>query len=381
MSPFPACDEEFMKAALALGHRALGTTGENPSVGCVLVDGSGDRARFVARGWTAEGGRPHAETVALGRSGGTGPRTTAYVTLEPCAHHGRTPPCCDALVDAGVGRVVIGIGDPDPRVAGKGIERLQAAGVEVMTGVCADAARTLHAGFLSRVVLGRPRVLLKLAVSADGKIARATGNRPNMITGPLARRFGHMLRARSDAILVGSGTARADDPVLTCRIEGLEARSPVRIVLDSEARLDPDGRLARSANEVPLWILHRQGASADALGRLERAGARLFGLPTCETTGGLSLPDALDVMGAEGLNTVMIEGGAKVAAAFLERDLVDEVALFRSPDAIAGEGLPALGDLPLEALMKNPEFTPTGEMVLGRDRLFTYEKVRKELIG
>lgn len=381
MSTLAACDEEFMKAALALGQRALGTTGENPSVGCLLVNGSGDSARVVARGWTAEGGRPHAETVALGRAGATDSRTTAYVTLEPCAHHGRTPPCCDALVDAGVGRVVIGIADPDPRVAGKGIERLQAAGIEVIAGVCADAARALHGGFLSRIVRGRPRVLLKLAVSADGKIAQATGNRPNAITGPLARRFGHMLRARSDAILVGSGTAKADDPLLTCRIEGLEARSPVRIVLDSQARLDPDGRLVRSANDVPLWIMHRQDASADALGRLERTGARLFGLTACESTGGVDLPDALAVMGDGGLNTVMIEGGAKVAAAFLERDLVDEVALFRSPDPIAGEGLPALGDMSLDALMKNPEFRPTGEMVLGRDRLFTYEKVRKELIG
>ena len=195
-----------MLGAVALGERGLGTTGSNPSVGCILVDGVSGRERVIGRGWTAPGGRPHAETVALERAGSVTQTTTAYVTLEPCAHHGETPPCCDALIAAGVGRVVVGLRDPDPRVSGNGIARLEAAGIVVETGVCAAEATRLHAGFLSRIVMGRPRVLLKLAVSADGMIAVAQDNRPNEITGAMARRFGHMLRARADAILVGRGT-------------------------------------------------------------------------------------------------------------------------------------------------------------------------------
>ncbi|MGI9414580.1 MAG: bifunctional diaminohydroxyphosphoribosylaminopyrimidine deaminase/5-amino-6-(5-phosphoribosylamino)uracil reductase RibD, partial [Hyphomicrobiales bacterium] len=220
-----AGDERFMRIALSLGRRNLGHTGENPSVGCVIVAGEGARAHVVGRGWTAPGGRPHAETLALGRAGALAAGATAYVTLEPCAHHGKTPPCAEALADAGIARAVVATGDPDARVAGRGIEQLRAAGITVDACVLADQARRDLAGFLSRIERGRPEVTLKLAVSADGKIAAAPG-KTTAITGAQARSRGHLIRAQSDAILVGRGTVVADDPSLTCRLPGMEDRSP-----------------------------------------------------------------------------------------------------------------------------------------------------------
>jgi diaminohydroxyphosphoribosylaminopyrimidine deaminase/5-amino-6-(5-phosphoribosylamino)uracil reductase len=273
----PAEDDlRFMRLALALGRRGRGTVWPNPAVGCVVVkDG-----RVLGRGWTAPGGRPHAEPQAIAQAGEGARGATAYVSLEPCAHHGRTPPCAEALVAAGVVRVVTALDDPDPRVAGRGHAILRQAGLEVTTGICADEARADHAGFLLRVTAGRPMVTLKLATSFDGRIATASGE-SRWITGAAARRRVHALRLCHDAVLVGGGTARADDPDLTVR--GLGAHhQPVRIVVSRQANLPGDGRLAATARDVPVWLLHGDrpddvpGARRAAL---EDRGVRLLPAP------------------------------------------------------------------------------------------------------
>ena len=242
-------DRHFMAVALRLAERGLGRVWPNPAVGCVLVrDG-----RIVGRGWTQPGGRPHAEVEALRRAGEAALGATAYVSLEPCAHYGRTPPCTMALLQAGIRRVVVAALDPDARVDGRGVEQLRQAGVDVALGVGRTEAEAINAGFFLRVRAGRPLVTLKVATSLDGMIATRTGE-SQWITGDLSRARGHLLRARHDAIMIGSGTALADDPSLTCRLSGLEDRSPVRLVLDRRARLSPDSKLATSASNVPTWL-------------------------------------------------------------------------------------------------------------------------------
>src|SRR5499433_2935890 len=249
----PADDARFMALALALGRRGLGRTWPNPAVGAVIVRDDGAGPVIVGRGWTQPGGRPHAETEALRRAGEAARGATMYVTLEPCSHHGRTPPCADAIVAAGIARVVSAMTDPNPEVSGAGHWRMAEAGVVVEIGVGAEEAALAHAGHIRRVRDGRPHVLLKLAVSADGKAGLA-GRRPAPITGEAARARVHALRAISDAVLTGVGTALADDPLLTCRLPGMADRSPVRIVLDSKLILPQVSRLAQTARETPLWV-------------------------------------------------------------------------------------------------------------------------------
>ena len=302
-------DERFMRAALALGRRGRGTTSPNPSVGCLLVQESGDQRRVIARGWTASGGRPHAEVQALSSAVGDARGTTAYVTLEPCAHHGVTPPCAQALIDAGVRRVVTATEDPDNRVAGRGHQMLRDAGVALTSGVLAEEARREHAGFLSRVERGRPHVVLKLAVSADGKIAAAGSTEPNAITGAQARARGHLIRAHSDAIMIGRNTAVADDPMLTCRLPGLEDRSPLRIVADSRLDLSPDSRLAMSAETTPVWVLAGPDRDPGHAAALEAKGVRIVD-GALSDSGMIDLAAGLGVLGTHGINTVMVEGGA-----------------------------------------------------------------------
>ncbi|PQO23467.1 bifunctional diaminohydroxyphosphoribosylaminopyrimidine deaminase/5-amino-6-(5-phosphoribosylamino)uracil reductase RibD, partial [Rhodobacteraceae bacterium WD3A24] len=267
-------DRRFLSLALDLGARGLGATWPNPAVGCVIVR----EGRIIGRGWTAPGGRPHGEAVALARAGAGAQGATAYVSLEPCAHHGRTPPCAAALARAGIARVVTPMDDPDPRVAGRGHRMLREAGVELATGVMAGAAEAAHRGFLTRVRRGRPMVTLKLATSFDGRIATAAGE-SRWITGPQARRAVHALRATHDAVLVGGGTARADDPMLTVRDMGAMPQ-PVRVVASRALDVPADGRLAASAGEVPVWLLHAAGAPPEARrAAWARAGARLIPVP------------------------------------------------------------------------------------------------------
>jgi len=331
-------DRRFMAATIRLSRMHKGRTSTNPSVGTLIVRDDGAGPVIVGRGVTAIGGRPHAETQALAEAGERARGATAYVTLEPCAHHGRTPPCADALAAAGVVRVVGAASDPDSRVSGKGYAILRQAGIEVVERVLADEAADLMAGYLIRSVRKRPEVILKLALSADGMIGRP-GEGQVAITGALARAQAHLMRAEADAILIGIGTALADDPQLTVRLPGLESRSPARIVLDRQLRLPVTSRLAATAHDVPVLVA--VGAEADAERRavMEAAGIKFLATETYD--GRIALPELLEDLAAQGMSSLVVEGGADTARAFLEDDLVDRVALFRGPAAIGSGGIAA----------------------------------------
>ncbi|WP_233192675.1 bifunctional diaminohydroxyphosphoribosylaminopyrimidine deaminase/5-amino-6-(5-phosphoribosylamino)uracil reductase RibD [Acidimangrovimonas sediminis] len=361
-------DRRFMWLALTLGRRGQGRCWPNPAVGCVLVrDG-----RVVGRGWTQPGGRPHAEVVALAQAGEAARGATAYVTLEPCAHHGKTPPCAKALVGAGVARVVTALGDPDPRVAGRGHDILRAAGIAVTEGVEATAARRDHAGFLSRVTQGRPLLTLKLASSLDGRIATASGE-SRWITGAEARRRVHAQRMAHDAVLVGGGTARADDPLLTVRDMGA-AVQPVRVIAARRLDLPDDGRLAGSLGEAPLWLAHDPGQTREAAAtRWQGLGARL--LPVAAGVDGQLDPLALlGSLGQAGLTRVYCEGGGALAASLLSAGAVDRLVVFQAGLALGAEGRPALGALGLGALAEAPRFRQTGAEAVGADVMTTWER-------
>ncbi len=355
-------DLDHMRAAIALARRGVGSTAPNPSVGCVIVrDG-----RVVGRAATAPGGRPHAETQALAMAGEQARGATAYVTLEPCAHWGRTPPCCDALIEAGIARVVIALGDPDPRVNGEGLSRLRAASVAVEEGVLAAEAEDTLAGFLARVRLGRPLVTLKLASTLDGRIATRTGE-SQWITAEPARKAAHALRGRHDAVLVGVGTVLADNPDLTCRIPGYRPNPIVRVVADSHLRTPLTARIVATAGETPTWFLHRDGADAGRQRALTDVGARLF-----VVTGGplgVDLPAALATLGDEGINRLMVEGGGQLAAGLLRDDLVDRIAWFHAPAVMGADGWPAAQAFGVEALAAMPRFVRCSVTPLGEDLL------------
>ncbi len=327
-----------MSAAIRHARSHLGLTATNPSVAALIVRDDGDGPRIVGRAVTAVGGRPHAEPQALQEAGALARGATAYVTLEPCAHHGGTPPCAEALVAAGVARVVCAVTDPDPRVAGRGYAILRAAGIEVSEDVCRAEAEDGLAGYLMRSANRRPEVTLKLAVSADGMIGRI-GEGQVAITGEAARRQVHMMRAEADAILVGIGTALADDPELTCRLPGLESRSPVRIVLDPQARLPLGSKLVATARDVPVLVVASQAAEPARLAALEAAGVTIVAV---ELAGGvIPLPGLLGQLATRGISTLLVEGGAKVAGAFMQAGLVDKLALFRSSAPIGEQGIAA----------------------------------------
>ena len=335
-------DTEHMAHALRLAARGLGNVWPNPAVGCVLVR----EGLVVGRGWTQAGGRPHAEVRALEQAGTRAAGATAYVTLEPCAHHGHTPPCAEALIAARVARVVTSLTDPDPRVSGKGHAMLRTAGIAVTEGVLADQAARLNAGFLKRVTQGLPFVTLKLAATLDGRIATASGE-SRWITGPQARRKVHALRLAHDAVMVGSGTALADDPDLTVRDLGSQ-RQPVRILVDRALRHKTDSRLGRTAGDNPVWVLH--GASAPEPDRQawRDTGAILIEVP--ERDGQLDLAAALRSLADRGLTRILSEGGSTLAAALLRAGLVDDLALFSGGLLIGAEGHPALGPMQLAVL-------------------------------
>lgn len=361
-------DIRHMRHALALAQRGLGRVAPNPSVGCVIVS----EGRIVGRGWTRPGGRPHAETVALDQAGPAANDATAYVTLEPCSHHGETPPCAEALIAAGIKRVVCALGDPDERVNGRGLAVLEGAGVEVVTGLCKSEAAELNRGFLLNRTVQRPLVTLKMATSMDGRIATASGA-SQWITGPEARRFGHMLRATHDAILIGSGTARADNPELTCRLTGLEDQSPIRVVLDTHFSIPLTGRLVQTAREHPLVVFCGPTADATRQQALVDAGASV--IETAPGQSGQPSPaSVVATLAASGVTRLLIEGGGRVAATFLRNDLVDEIALFRAPMVIGGDGLPAISAFGLDTLDQAPGFQHTGTRSLGDDVLETYRR-------
>ncbi|PSJ63899.1 bifunctional diaminohydroxyphosphoribosylaminopyrimidine deaminase/5-amino-6-(5-phosphoribosylamino)uracil reductase RibD [Pseudaminobacter soli (ex Li et al. 2025)] len=333
-----ATDRRFMAAALRYSRKHAGLTGTNPAVGTLIVRDDGNGPVIVGRGVTALGGRPHAEAEALADAGEKARGATAYVTLEPCAHHGRTPPCANALVAAGVTRVVGAANDPDPRVAGKGYSILRAAGIEVVERVMADEASDQLAGYLSRSVRMRPHVTLKLALSADGMIGRP-GEGQIAITGPISRRQVHLMRAEADVIVVGINTALADDPELTVRLPGLESRSPVRLVLDRQARLSPQGRLARSAEAVPVYLAVGPEADPAHKAVLAAMGVKILATDTFE--GRIALPELLEDLAAQGMMNVMVEGGAETARNLLADDMVDRIVIFQGSGRLGADGIAA----------------------------------------
>jgi diaminohydroxyphosphoribosylaminopyrimidine deaminase/5-amino-6-(5-phosphoribosylamino)uracil reductase len=364
-----AADQRFMALALALGRRGQGRTWPNPAVGAVIVkDGV-----IVGRGWTQPGGRPHAEVEALKRAGEAARGATLYVTLEPCSHHGKSPPCADAVISAGIARVVSAIEDPNPDVAGQGHARLRAAGIVVDVGLSAQEAARDHAGHFRRIRDKRPHVILKLAVSSDEKIA-AAGRRPVSISGEAARSRVHLLRAQCDAILVGIGTVLADDPLLTTRLPGMEAQSPVRVVLDRSLRIPGSSRLVHSARETPLWVMTSNLAEAPAAMKLGAAGAQVIRVAATSAPPGLDLQAVLHALAEKGITRLLVEGGSRVASSFVAADLVDEMWLLRGPNSIGADGVAALDALPVSAITQSPRFKVRASERLQDDTLTVYER-------
>lgn len=360
-------DARWMRLALSLGARGSGQVWPNPAVGCVIVK----QGRVVGRGWTAPGGRPHAEPQALEQAGSGAVGATAYVSLEPCAHWGQTPPCADALIRASVARVVIGLRDPDPRTDGGGMDRLRDAGIAVTGPVLEQEARRAHRGFLSRMLRGRPSLTLKLANSFDGRIATATGE-SQWITGPEARRVVHAMRMRHDAVMVGAGTARMDDPALTVRGLGV-TRQPVRVVLSRRLDLPRDGVLARTAHEVPVWLICGDSADADLRAAWEGLGARVLAVAT--GPGGQIDPSAaLEALGKEGLTSVFCEGGGALAASLLSTELVDDLVGFTAGIVIGAEGQPGIGAMGVAELAEAPRFELQSARRIGADILHEWAR-------
>ncbi len=378
-------DETHMRTALALAERGLGATWPNPSVGCVIVASDG---RVVGRGRTGLRGRPHAETQALAMAGEAARGATAYVTLEPCSHHGQTPPCADALAAAGVSRAVVAAGDPDPRVNGAGLAKLREAGMDVLPCFMEREARETLAGFFARITLGRPLVTLKLASTLDGRIATRTGE-SRWITGPAARRRVHALRGRHDAVMAGAGTVIADDPDLTCRLDGYAHRPAVRIVADGRLRTPLDARLVSTASQSPTWLLYHTDSLPEDVRlygvppgdlvpsraqRLAEAGARCILVP--EGQEGIDLPQAFQALGTRGLTRVLVEGGAQLASALLRADLIDRLVWFHAPGVIGGDGVPALRGLGVEELAQMVSWSPQGAPeAVGADMVSCFERV------
>src|SRR6202051_4473153 len=364
-----ADDARFMALALSLGRRGLGRTWPNPAVGAVIVkDGV-----IAGRGWTQPGGRPHAEVEALRHAGDAARGATLYVTLEPCSHFGKSPPCPDAIIAAGIARVVSAIEDPNPEVAGQGHARLRAARITVDIGTGAAEAARDHAGHFRRVRDKRPHVILKLAVSSDDKIA-AAGHRPVAISGEAAKARVHLLRAQCDAIMIGIGTVLSDDPVLTCRLPGMEARSPVRVVLDRALRIPGTSRLVHSARGTPLWGMTSNLAEAPAAMKLGAAGAQVIRVAPTTAPPRLDLNAVLHALAEKGITRLLVEGGARGASSFVAAGLVDEVWLLRGPDPIGADGIAALDALPLSAITQSPALKVRASESLQNDTLTIYER-------
>jgi diaminohydroxyphosphoribosylaminopyrimidine deaminase/5-amino-6-(5-phosphoribosylamino)uracil reductase len=351
-------DERYMARAVALARRGIGRTSPNPPVGAVVVK----HGRVIGEGWHRRAGEPHAEVLALRQAGAAARGATLYLTLEPCSFHGRTPPCAPAVIAAGVTRAVIAVRDPHPRVHGRGIRALRAAGIRVLTGVLAEEAGAVSAWFRHAVVRGRPYVLLKLAASIDGRIATAAGE-SRWVSGPAARRWVHRLRNEVDAVVVGAGTVRADDPALTCRIRG--GRDPVRVVVDGRLRISPRARVLRQRSSAPTLVATTSAASGSRRRALARAGAKLILLPG--RGGRIRLTALLAALQARGIVSVLIEGGGELAAAALRERVVDRVFLVSAPLLIGGDGRPMLAALGVRRLAAAPRLRDQRVVVLGPD--------------
>jgi len=360
-----ADDARFMALAFTLGRRGLGNTWPNPAVGAVIVKDN----VIVGRGWTQSGGRPHAEVEALRHAKKAAHGATMYVTLEPCAHQGKTPPCVDAIIKAGIARVVSALEDPNPEVTGKGHERLRAKGIMVDIGLGADSAAHVHAGHIMRVTNNRPYVLLKLAVSADGKAGLA-GRKPAAITGEAARVRVFQMRAASDAIMVGIGTVLSDNPQLTCRLPGMFERSPVRVVLDAKLNLPLATSVVATVRETPTWVFTSSKPSAIAEEILQQKGCKVFRVG--DVDGRLDLDEVLKVLAEQGITRLMVEGGPQVAGAFAATGLVDEMALLRGEKSIGTGGIAPLEGMPLDGF--TGQLHSRDREKLGPDTLETFER-------
>ena len=359
-----------MAQALQLARRGLGQTWPNPSVGAIVVAATG---AIVARGWTAPGGRPHAEAIALERAGRNAEGATLYVTLEPCAHAGgRGAACAEIIAAAKPARAVIALRDPDPRTSGRGLERLTASGIAVKEGVLAEEASAIALGHVLRVTEGRPAVTLKLAVGADGLIPKGTGA-PVWITGPDARAHGHLLRARNDAILVGRGTILADDPTLTCRLPGMSCRSPVRVVLDRRLRTPPDARLFDDLM-VPVWLVCSADEEHPNTDALQDRGAEIVAVPV-DNHGLLAVRDALETLAGRGITRVLVEGGPSVARAFLDADLIDEIVIYQGQKKVGAGGLLPFVGSGLDRVTASGHFTEIESRSFGPDRMTWWRRV------
>jgi diaminohydroxyphosphoribosylaminopyrimidine deaminase / 5-amino-6-(5-phosphoribosylamino)uracil reductase len=372
MSVISNIDKRFMAAAERLARRGLGQVWPNPSVAALIVRKEDHGHVLVGRGVTSRPGMAHAEVNALNQAGSKAEGATCYVTLEPCSHYGRTPPCALALIDAGAKRVVIGMLDPNPRVAGRGVKMLKEAGIEVVVGVREAEMKALYRGFTLRQLKQRPQVFLKLAKSRDGYIGRA-GEGQVKISGPLSMRKVHGFRAEYDAILVGSGTALADDPQLTCRLPGLAQRSPIRVIIDRCARLPLDSKLVRTCIDVPVWLICGNDADPEKLEVLAAAGVNIIRVPASEVSIAPSV--ILSALATRGITRLMLEGGARMASSFLSADLVDDLCVVTGDLLIGDDGISALHDLDLADVIKDPKFEQVDAGKFGRDS-FVYLRRR-----
>jgi diaminohydroxyphosphoribosylaminopyrimidine deaminase / 5-amino-6-(5-phosphoribosylamino)uracil reductase len=357
-------DTRFMRMALMLAQRELGNTWPNPAVGAVI---SSPEGIILGRGWTQPGGRPHAEPHALKQAGKAARGATLYVTLEPCSHHGKTSPCAEAIIKAGISRVVSAMEDPDSRVAGRGHAMLRTAGIEVTTGIMEAQARRAHAGHILRITQNRPFVLLKMALSANEKIALPDGS-PVQITSALSLRHVHMLRARTDAIAVGIGTVLSDDPLLTCRLPGMENRSPVRMVFDSRLRIPLTSRLVASSTVIPLWIITGADASTAQETALKTLGVDIFRLDNS------GIGSALNALAECGITRLMVEGGPILASNLLNARMVDEVAIFQSSQSLPANALPVF-DTGVQTMLSSNGFSRIESYPSGGDMFSLYGKV------
>jgi len=360
-----AFDEHMMAVALMMARRGLGLAAPNPSVGAVIADeASGE---LISRAVTAPGGRPHAEPLAIAAAGERARGATIYVTLEPCSHFGKTPPCADAIIAAGMKRAVVAIEDPDPRVAGRGLDRLRAAGIEVVRGVGAAEARWIARGHIVRVTERRPLVTLKLALDADGNVPRGGGGKPLFVTSAQTRAHAHVLRAMNEAILVGSATVRDDDPALTCRLPGLEARSPLRVVLARTLSLPPEAKTFAQDAPGSALVVTASGSEPETVAALKEHGVEVDEVPA--VAGRIWLPAVMETLVARGITRLIVEGGPTIWRAFANHALCDEVTLYVAGAHAAGVGSRQalsyaqrwLGRLPL---------TLVAERRLGPDTLF-----------
>lgn len=362
-------DTRMMAIALAMAERGLGRTAPNPAVGAVIVDET--TGEVIARGWTQPGGRPHAETEAIARAGERARGATIYVTLEPCSHHGKTPPCAGAIIAAGIRRVVCSVLDPDPRVSGRGLRMLRDAGLEVVRGVLAERGHRVTRGHILRVTERRPLVQLKMALGPDGRIARGSRGQPVWVTGPEARAHGHLLRAKADAILVGSQTVIDDDPDLTCRLPGMAERSPIRVVLAGRTLPSPAAKLVTSARRVPTLVVTSADSDADDRAALTSRGCRLIDVVGLD--GRPWLPAVMEALVQEGITRLLVEGGPTMWTQFLAANLADEVHAYRAGAAGSLSPADAAGAMPFSPLIGNPRFFTLAESRdVGADRLYVY---------